>query len=192
MLTIADVEAPELAAARDAVKLYARVAQTSEDALIDGLAASALALCEAFCRRTVIRRQAVEVLPCCAEWRRLSAAPVQAITAVEGLPAEGAAFPFPVESYAIDIDAGGAGWVRVTAPGSAGRVRVTYQAGLASGWAALPDPLRQGIVRLATHLYAHRDDPRESAPPAAVAALWRPWRALHLSNERAGSCSTIC
>ena len=74
---------------------------------------------------------------------------MRSITAVEGLPAEGAAFTLPAESYAIDIDAEGNGWVRVTTPGAAGRVRVTYLAGLADDWDRLPEPLRQGVVRLA-------------------------------------------
>jgi len=41
-----------------------------------------------------------------------------------------------------------------------------------------PAPVVQGVVRLAAHLYAHRDD--EAGPPAAVAALWRPYRQLRL------------
>lgn len=180
MLTMAAFAEGDLAAARDEVKLYARVAQADEDGLIEQLAATSLLLCEAFCGRIGIAREAVEVLPASAEWRRLAASPVQAITSVEGLPADGAAFVLPVEAYAIDIDADGSGWIRVTAPGAAGRVRVTYQPGLASGWDALPEPLRQGAVRLATHMFAHRDDPREEAPPAAVAALWRPWRRMAL------------
>ncbi|NNM76652.1 hypothetical protein HJG53_07035 [Sphingomonas sp. ID1715] len=177
---MAAFEAADLAAEREVVKAYARVAQPDEDVLIEGLVATALLLGEAFTRRIGLAREAVEVLPCSATWTRLGAAPVRAITAVEGLPADGAAFLLPVEAYAIDIDADGAGWVRVTAPGAAGRVRVTYQAGLASGWEALPEPLRQGAVRLATHLYAHRDAADEQAPPAAVAALWRPWRRVQV------------
>ncbi|MFD1610968.1 hypothetical protein ACFSCW_04045 [Sphingomonas tabacisoli] len=173
-------EADDLAAARDDAKAYARVAQSGEDGLIEQLAATSLLLCEAFCGRIGLAREAVEVLPACAEWRKLSARPVRAITSVEGLPAEGAAFVLPVDAYAIDIDTDGTGWIRTSAPGAAGRVRVTYDAGLASGWATLPETLRQGVVRLTAHLYAHRDDPNEGAPPAAVAALWRPWRQVGL------------
>lgn len=180
MLTMAGFASADIAAARDAAKAYARVEQANEDALIDDLAATCLLLCEAFCGRIGSAREAVEIVPAGAEWRPLSATPVRSITLIEGVPAEGAAFTMPIESYAIDIDAEGVGWIRVTTPGAAGRVRVTYQAGLASDWASLPEPLRQGVVRLMTHLFAHRDDPREGAPPAAVAALWRPWRRLRL------------
>lgn len=178
MLTMAGFEEDDLAAARAAVKAYARVAMSDEDALIEGLAATALLLCEAFCGRIGIAREGVETIAVGLDWRRLGASPVRAITSVEGLHADGEAYALPVEAYAIDLDAEGSGWVRVVSPGAATRLRVTYQAGLAVGWTGLPEPLCQGAVRLATHLYAHRDDAREGPPPAAVAALWRPWRRL--------------
>lgn len=180
MLKLAEPGAADLAAAREAVKLYARIDRAAEDGLILSLARTAIGLCEAFCGQTLLVRQAVEVLNAEPVWRRLGASPVGAITLVEGLPAEGAAFALPVAGYGIDIDAEGVGWVRVDQPGAAGRVRVTYQAGLAASWAELPAPLAQGIVRLATHLYSHRDDAEEAAPPAAVSALWRPWRRVGL------------
>lgn len=40
------------------------------------------------------------------------------------------------------------------------------------------EPLRQGIVRLVAHMHLHRDG--DQSPPAAVAALWRPWRRMRL------------
>lgn len=180
MLTIDEIAGADRAAAREAMKAFARIEQTHEDGLIGTLCGTALLLCEAFCGRIGVAREAVETLPASSEWRRLGAQPVRAITQVEGLPADGAAFALAVDAYQLDIDANGAGWVRVTQPGAAGQVRVTYEAGLASGWEGLPAPLRQGAVRLAVHLYTHRDDGREGPPPAAVAALWRPWRRVSL------------
>lgn len=88
----------------------------------------------------------------------------------------------PLSSYAVDIDADGRGWVSVGAPGAAGRVAVSYTAGIAAMWAALPAPLAHGTVALIAHLF---DDRAASAqPPAAVAALWRPFRRLQLHAER--------
>ena len=95
--------------------------------------------------------------------------------------ADGAAFALAADAYAIDIDAGGQGWLRVLAPGAAGRARVTYQAGLAADWAGVPAPLAQGVVLLAAHLFSGA----AGEPPAAVTALWRPWRRLRLAGERA-------
>jgi uncharacterized phiE125 gp8 family phage protein len=57
------------------------------------------------------------------------------------------------------------------------RVLVRYRAGLAADWNGVPEPLRQGIVRLAAHLYGARGG-TEGPAPASVAALWRPFRRL--------------
>jgi uncharacterized phiE125 gp8 family phage protein len=107
---------------------------------------------------------------------------VRAITLVEAVPAEGAAEALPGGAWGVDIDAAGDGWVRVTAPGEARRIRVGYQAGLAGAWAELPAGLRQGILRLAAHFYMNRaaESARPAEPPAAVTALWRPYRRVRL------------
>lgn len=52
----------------------------------------------------------------------------------------------------------------------------------ASEWADLPEAVRHGIVRLAAHQFRQRDDDRGAGlPPAAVAALWRPFRRLRVA-----------
>ena len=51
---------------------------------------------------------------------------------------------------------------------------------LAEDWAELPPGLNEGIIRFAAHLYRERDAAGSREPPAAVAALWRPWRELRL------------
>lgn len=170
-----------LAPARDEAKAYLRIAHTDEDALIDRLIADATALAEAFTAQMLLIRSVAETLGAGSGWQRLSSAPVRSITGVDGLPAEGAAFALPVGDYAIDIDAHGQGWVRVINPGAAGRVRIALSAGLAPDWAGLPEPVRLGIIRLAAHFHAHRDAADDAGPPAAVAALLRPWRRLRLS-----------
>jgi uncharacterized phiE125 gp8 family phage protein len=171
-----------IADARAAAKAHLRIASDGEDALIDSYAASALALGEAFTGTAWIARDWTEVMPVSRAWQRMAIGPVEAITAVAGLPAEGEAFALPADAYAVDIDASGDGWVRTIAPGGAGRVRVTLSAGAAAGWGDLPPPLAQGAVLLIAHLFEHREG--EAAPPAAVSALWRPWRRMRLSARR--------
>lgn len=161
-----------LAAARDAAKAHLRILGSDEDAVIAGFAASAMALCEAFTGQALIAREFAGMLAASPRWQALAVVPVAAI-AVAGVPAE---------AVAIDVDAGGTGWVRVTAPGAA-RVAVTYTAGIAATWDQVPAPLAQGVVLLVAHLFGGRDG--ASAPPAAVSALWRPWRRLRLRPERA-------
>lgn len=50
----------------------------------------------------------------------------------------------------------------------------------ASEWADLDEALRHGIIRYAAHHYRERDSGGAVQPPAAVAALWYPWRMVRL------------
>lgn len=154
-----------------------------DDAQLAALLRAALDACEDFTGLMPLQQLCEEVLPVASGWLTLAARPVQAITLVEGLPAEGARFALPSTDHAIELDHDGGGKVRVSNPGSAGRIAVRFTAGLAASWTALPDPLRHGALRLAAHQYRAREDNMSSAamPPAAVAALWRPWRRLRLA-----------
>lgn len=51
---------------------------------------------------------------------------------------------------------------------------------VASEWSELDEGLRHGIVRFAVHQYRERDGGQANALPAAIAALWRPWRMVRL------------
>lgn len=165
----------------DEAKTYVRIESDEEDGTIAALLAAAIHHCETFTGQILIARSVVERLCVSSAWQRLSATPVQSITSVSGIPAEGAPFALGIDAYALDIDGAGDGWVRITQPGAAGRVDVTYTAGAALSWGAISDPLRHGILRLTAHLHGHRDSADDAGPPAAVAALWRPWRRMHLS-----------
>ena len=160
-------------------KAWLRVEHSAEDALIAGLIRTARTLCEAFTRQALIARGVRETVAARGDWQRLGVTPVRSITAVTGLDAS------PAEGVETDIDANGDGWIRVRpstslGTGGVGQVRVTYSAGLAGDWNGVPEPLRQGIIRLVAHLYATRDGAGDAGPPAAVSALWRPWRRMRL------------
>ena len=155
-------------------KAYARVDGAHEDALFARLIDAGTALAERFTGQALVAREVTETVACGDGWARLRATPVAAITAVTA--ADGAALA--VGAYQIDIDPAGDGWVRAS-----GRVRVTYRAGMAEAAESLPEPLRQGVARLVAHLHTHRDAADEGAPPAAVAALWRPWRRIAFGRE---------
>ncbi|MGP1283665.1 MAG: head-tail connector protein [Parasphingopyxis sp.] len=175
--TIADATPVAL----DEIKAYLRIAVDEDDALLAGLIRTATQACERFVGQTLLLRDAEETIPVSSEWRRLTLTPVTAITELAGLPESGDAFALPVDAYAVDIDGNGDGWVRVTAAGRARRVTVRYRAGIGADWNAVPEPLRQGIVRLVAHLFTERDAEDAPGPPASVAALWRPWRRMRLS-----------
>lgn len=177
--------APAALVSVDEAKALLRVAGSEEDALIAGMIRSATDLCEAFCGRLWIARPVTELLDGSGfgapGWRRLDAFPVRSIGGVERVLADGGTEPLPVESYAVDVDASGAGWVRIGLP-EGGQIRVTLSAGEAADWNGVPEAVRAGIVRLAAHLYTFRDAASDPGPPAAVSALWRPWRRLQIGG----------
>lgn len=200
-MVIEPIPAAASPVAIDEVKAFLRLTGSDEDALLAGFIRTATALAEAFTNQRLLVRDFTERLLLSARWQRLHTAPVVAITGVadDTGPLGGAAFE-------TDIDLDGNGWVRVVNPGTLGtvvaaalsgdqpfdgwglqlparpplRVTVSYRAGLAADWNGVPEPLRQGITRLVSHLYTHRDAADAGGPPAAVAALWRPWRRMRL------------
>jgi uncharacterized phiE125 gp8 family phage protein len=181
-MTAPPIPAAALAAARESAKAYLRCAGSDDDAMIERLAAAGFALAEAFTGCALIARDWAATVPAGRGWQRLDMAPVMAIAGVTGLDAAGGAVPIDVSAYAIDLDARSEGWVRGRAPGVA-LLRVGYRAGLAEGWDDLPGGLAQGLVLL----IAHGFDARTAAlpPPAAVTALWRPWRRVRLGARAA-------
>lgn len=171
--------AADRASAVAAIKTMLRIETSDEDALIAALAETALGLAEQFLGQVLIARTVQSILPAGSGWQRLVATPVRTISQVEGLAPDGTATLLPVDHYAIDIDARGDGWVRPASSGGAAHIRVTGIAGRADSWADLPAPVRQGAVLLAGYLFSERDTTRP--PPAAITALWRPFRGLALA-----------
>lgn len=173
---------PALAQATAEAKAYLRVHGTEEDALIGRLVASGAALCEAFTGRWLLAREGQETIAPGPAWVRIKAGPVRAILGAAALANDGTATPLPPGEFEIDIDANGQGWARI--PGGAHRrVQVRFEAGMAADWAELPEPLRQGVIRIAAHLYTHRSSEAGAGPPAAVTAMWRPWRRVGLGTR---------
>ncbi|TCM16962.1 putative phiE125 gp8 family phage protein [Novosphingobium sp. PhB165] len=164
------------------LKQWLGVTTARDDAPLSGLLASALDIFEAFTAQLPFTAQCEEVLPARPGWNTLATRPVQAITAVDSIDADGTRFALPAGTYEVDLCADGSGCVRLPILSGATRVAVRFTAGLAADWDGLPNALRHGIIRFAAH--QHRE--RESAgaaplPPASVAALWRPWRRMRLA-----------
>lgn len=159
----------------DEAKAFLRLEHSHEDAVLAGFVRAATALAEAFTGRWLVARDFTEALAASGGWQRLGVGPVTAIT---GATLGGAALAGGL--YESDIDAAGTGWVRLLTGDATTRVVVSGRAGLGEGWNGVPEPLRAGIVRMAAHLFSHRDDPDTAALPLAVTALWRPFRAIAL------------
>ncbi|RDV07777.1 hypothetical protein DXH95_01130 [Sphingorhabdus pulchriflava] len=162
-------------------RAYLRLEYEEEDASLGTVLLGAIGYAEAYLGQMLLRRNAREVLPASMRWQRLSVLPVSLVNSVTGIPAEGMPFALSSEAYKIEIDAHGEVWLRVTQPGSAGRVEVACMAGMAQTWAELPEAIRLGVLRLAAHLHLHRDNPDDPGPTEGVAALLRPWRRRRLA-----------
>lgn len=158
---------------------FMRIETGEEEALLAGLIRTASALCEAFLGQAVIVREFSEEVTAGAEWRRLTVTPVKEIGTVEAVVLDGTAEPLASSAYAVDIDSSGDGWIRA-AGSPVGRVRVSGTAGMAGDTNQVPEPIRQGVLRLVAHLFSARDGDG-GEPPAAVTALWRPYRRMRLS-----------
>lgn len=169
----------EAAVSMAEAQAYARVETGEEEALLAGLVRTSSALCESFTGQVLVARSFEEVLPGGSQWQRLALTPVRAIEEVALLAADGSPIVLPVGEFEMDIDSRGDGWVRASTSGK-GKLRVRGQAGMAVEPNGVPEPLRQGILRLIAHLFATRDG-AGGEPPAAVTALWRPYRRMRLA-----------
>ncbi len=173
---LAEVLPPSVAPVSvDEAKAFLRLEHGHEDAVLAGFVRAATALAEAFTGQWLMARDFTESLAATGGWQRLGVAPVTAITG-----ATLAGMPLASGLYEIDIDADGSGWVRLLAGDATQKAVVSGRAGLSESWNGVPEPLRAGIVRMAAHLFSHRDEPEAAALPAAVTALWRPYRVLPL------------
>lgn len=158
---------------------FVRIETGEEEALLAGLIRTASGLCEAFINQVAVARDFELDVPATGSWVRLPVTPVRAITAVSIVDG-GETIAAGPESYSTDIDFNGDGWVRLTS-GDAVRLRVTGRAGMAESENGIPEPIRQGVLRLIAHLFTARDGTAGGEPPAAVTALWRPYRRMRLS-----------
>jgi uncharacterized phiE125 gp8 family phage protein len=165
-------DATVVAAAVTAAKAMLRLEGTAEDAVLTRLVKTAFEAGEAFCGQAFATRRVTETVRGTGAWQSLAARPVTAIVAVEATGGGALA----VDAWTIDI-VEGTGRVRLP-PGVV--ALVTAEAGMAARWNALPAPIAHGVVLLAVHLFENRM--QDAAPPAAIAALWRPYRRIGIGR----------
>ena len=159
------------------LKQWLGITVAADDAPLAGLLTAALDMCESFTGRMPLAQTCEEALLAQGGWQMLATRPVTAVLEVKRIDGT----PLPPEGYAIELEADGSARVRLFGP-EAGRATVRFTAGLAPAWEALPEGLRHGIVRLAAHQHREREGSGAAPlPPAAVVALWRPWRRMRLA-----------
>jgi uncharacterized phiE125 gp8 family phage protein len=163
------------------LKGWLGITTPASDAALAALLRAGLELCEGFIGQMPLVAECEEMLPAVPGWQALATRPVQAITTLDALMATGERTALPASHYALDLDADGTGRVMVLNGAGASRITVRFSAGLAADWSTLPDALRQGVVRYAANAWSERESAAPSpALPAAVAALWQPWRRMRL------------
>lgn len=162
---------------------WLRLGPTVDDAVVAQLVRAATNLCEAFIGQRLIIRAAEEFLPLRRGRVRLAARPVVAIDAVTLVRRDGGEAPLAPGDYRTESAGDGSLCLTPHDPGDAAALRVAYRAGLATGANDVPEAIRQGIIRMTQHLHDARDG-EGGAPPAAIAALWQPWRRMTLGGGR--------
>ncbi|KLI64861.1 head-tail connector protein [Aurantiacibacter marinus] len=168
--------------ALDELKQWLAITTTRDDAALTALLRSSLDTCEGFTRQIPLSTSCEEVLPATRGWHDIATTPVQAITSLVSIGSDGTRTDVDPGHYLFDITADGCGRINLLAPPAENRVAVRFTAGLASDWNTLPEGLRHGMIRLASYAYRERNEGSTSrSPPAAIAALWQPWRRMRIA-----------
>ena len=164
------------------LKLWLAITSTREDAALTQLLRAALDTLEGFTRAVSIEATYEEVQNVSSGWKALGLAPVRSITGVQGIAANGSRFAIPAGNYQTDITCDQIGRLSLINAAGAVSVAVTYTAGMAATWDTLPAALRHGLIRLAAfHFRARESDAAGAGPPAAISALWQPFRRMRLA-----------
>lgn len=164
------------------LKQWLAITTTGDDASLQRLVAVALELGESFTGSMLLESTCEELVPASGDWQSLCTRPVQAVVAVEAVTIAGQRALLDVGAYSVELLGDGGARVRLTGGAAEARqLAVRFIAGLASSWAMLPDGLRHGVIRCAAHLHRQSETGTADALPAAVAALWRPWRRMRLA-----------
>lgn len=152
------------------LQAYARAETGEEEAVLAQLLRVASELCEAFLNQALLSRGFEVDVRSGEGWTLL---PIQPVRSVAAIRRSAETTPLLSSSYRLDIDHDGRGYLCGLPSGE--RFIVSGRAGMAIDANDVPEPIRQGILRLAAFLFAHRDAP-DGDLPHAVTALWRPYR----------------
>lgn len=152
------------------VQGYARVETGEEEALLAGLLRTASELCETFLNQALLVRSFELDFRSNEGWTMLPIQPVRSVTSVRR---SGATAALAAAAYRCDIDFDGRCHLAGLPVGET--FVASGQAGLATDPSDVPEPIRQGILRLAAAMFANRDG-QGGELPKTVTALWRPYR----------------
>ncbi|MFN3864417.1 MAG: hypothetical protein ACK4RT_09080 [Erythrobacter sp.] len=163
------------------LKHWLAISRPDEDAALARLLETSVTICEAFTGQSPLRQTVEEIVPVSTGWQELVARPVQALVAAAIIAEDGTRKNLAEPAETLQIHIAGSACVRIVQPVAGRAIALQISVGIAPDWDALPQPLAQGIIRLAAHHYRDRDNKGGTVPPASVTALWRPWRQVRIA-----------
>jgi uncharacterized phiE125 gp8 family phage protein len=158
------------------MQAYVRVETGEEEALLAGMLRVAAESCETFCNQVFMARAFETELTASDGWCMLHVQPVRLIS---GISEASTGSIIDLSQIKVDIDHDRRAFINGLRTGTV--YRVAGVAGLASERNDVPEPLRQGMMRLAAALFANRDSGTGELP-RDVTALWRPYRKAGLAR----------
>ena len=162
------------------LKQWLAITTASEDALLTDLLAAAHAMCERFTGLAPYACDVRETLAVRYASIPLSVQPVQAFFTATALGHSFARRLLASEDYAIEPASDGRACLVLRTVLPEPQIELHYRAGQADMWSDIESGLRHGIIRFAAHQYRERDTGDARTLPAAVAALWQPYRRMRL------------
>lgn len=168
-------------------RAYLRLDGEDDDAVVAACVTAARQACESFTGRSLISQSWQLYLD---RWPEgavvLPRPPLQTVTAINVYDSDGAATALDPGDFWVD---GAGAPARLIAKSSTvlpqpgrrlGGIEITYDAGYGPGWNDVPQALRQGMLMAVADFYEHRSAETASGLPAAIAALWQPYRVVRL------------
>lgn len=162
--------------------------QTDENDLLEALALAADGACEAYTNRGLLPQTWTLGLP---DWFTVvdlpMAAPLRSVSSVKYRAADGTLATVDSSDYLTEsgsdpariVRAPNVSWPSLQSDRLASRVEIAYTVGYDNA-AAVPAPIRQGLLLLASHWYWERQAVNVgnivSTMPFGVEALWAPYR----------------
>jgi uncharacterized phiE125 gp8 family phage protein len=177
MLTI---EKAPPAAALGELKLFLRIEDSREDALLAGLLRAATETVEAMLGLLLFEREVEERGIARSGSLVLTAEPARTLVLARLELADGTQRTLGALEASLRTDAHGCGQLTLQGVSDGTDVVVRYRAGMASDWNWVPESLRLAVIRVASHFFSHRDAPDDPGIPPSVRRMISPWRARRL------------
>lgn len=162
------------------LRQWLAISTDADDPLLVNLLGAAHAMCERFTGLVPLKCEIRERFLASSLVHRLASRPIIELLDVTAMSSVYDRRLLQDADFVLELEEEGAARLELHRATDEPQVEIRFYAGLESEWSQLDQSLRHGIIRYAAHQYRERDTDGDENPPAAVAALWRPWRRLRL------------